>query len=129
GRFSGVRVDRVKLFVYFIGGLTAGIAAMIMLGYYGSAASDAGNGYELEVIAAAVVGGASLSGGRGTAVGAMLGALIIRMIDNAVVILQIDQNYSRIIMGCVIVLAVLLDQTSGWLRQRAGQRRQWQAPL
>jgi ribose/xylose/arabinose/galactoside ABC-type transport system permease subunit len=109
----------VKLFVYFIGGLTAGTAAMIFLGYYGSAASDAGTGYELQVIAAAVVGGASLTGGRGTALGAMLGALIIRMIDNAVIILRIDQNYSQVIIGCVIILAVLLDQVSAWIRQRA----------
>lgn len=78
--FSGLPVNRIKLKVYAFGGLTAGIAAMIMLGYYGSASSDAGKGYELDVIAAAVVGGASLAGGRGTALGALLGALIIQMI-------------------------------------------------
>lgn len=118
GRFSGVRVGRVKVFVYVAGGLTAGIAAMIMLGYYGSASSSAGMGYELEVIAAAVVGGASLSGGRGTAVGAMLGALVIRMIDNAVTTLEVDTNYRRIIIGCVVILAVVLDQLSRRLRER-----------
>jgi ribose/xylose/arabinose/galactoside ABC-type transport system permease subunit len=90
-----------------------------MLGYYGSGSSDVGNGYELEVIAAAVVGGASLSGGRGTALGAMLGALIIRLIDNAVIILGLNQNHSRIIMGSAVVVAVLLDRASTWLRQRA----------
>jgi ribose/xylose/arabinose/galactoside ABC-type transport system permease subunit len=116
--FSGLPVNRIKLKVYAFGGLTAGIAAMIMLGYYGSASSDAGKGYELDVIAAAVVGGASLSGGRGTAVGALLGALIIQMIDNGIVILNVDQNYSQIIIGAVIILAVLLDQVNTTLREK-----------
>jgi ribose transport system permease protein len=116
--FSGLPVGLVKLKVYAFSGLTAGIAAMIMLGYYGSASSDAGKGYELDVIAAAVVGGASLAGGRGTALGALLGALIIQMINNGIVILNIDQNYSQIIIGAVIVLAVLLDRAHSILRER-----------
>ena len=73
---------------------------------------------ELDVIAAAVVGGASLSGGKGTAFGAMLGALIIKLIDNGIVILGIDQNYSRIIIGVAVVLAVVLDQFNHWLAKR-----------
>jgi len=116
--FSGLPVNRVKVKVYAFSGLTAGIAAMIMLGYYGSASSDAGKGYELDVIAAAVVGGASLIGGRGTALGALLGALIIQMINNGIVILNIDQNYSQIIIGAVIVLAVLLDRINSTLREK-----------
>jgi ribose transport system permease protein len=116
--FSGLPVNRVKLKVYAFSGLTAGIAAMIMLGYYGSASSDAGKGYELDVIAAAVVGGAGLIGGRGTALGALLGALIIQMINNGIVILNIDQNYSQIIIGAVIVLAVFLDRINGMLREK-----------
>lgn len=116
--FSGLPVNRVKVKVYAFSGLTAGIAAMIMLGYYGSASSDAGKGYELDVIAAAVVGGASLVGGRGTALGALLGALIIQMINNGIVILNIDQNYSQIIIGAVIILAVLLDRINSTLREK-----------
>ena len=116
--FSGLPVRRIKVKVYAFSGLTAGIAAMIMLGYYGSASSDAGKGYELDVIAAAVVGGASLIGGRGTALGALLGALIIQMINNGIVILNIDQNYSQIIIGAVIVLAVLLDRINSTLREK-----------
>jgi len=117
-RFSGLPVGWIKLKVYAISGLTAGIAAMIMLGYYGSASSDAGKGYELDVIAAAVVGGASLNGGRGTVLGALLGALIIQIINNGIIILQIDQNYSQIIIGVVIVLAVVFDQINAKLRER-----------
>jgi len=116
--FSGLPVNRVKLKVYAFSGATAGIAAMIMLGYYGSASSDAGKGYELDVIAAAVVGGASLVGGRGTALGALLGALIIQMINNGIIILNIDQNYSQIIIGAVIVLAVLFDRINSALREK-----------
>jgi len=116
--FSGLPVKRVKLKVYAFSGLTAGIAAIIMLGYYGSASSDAGTGYELGVIAASVVGGASLVGGHGTAWGALLGALIIQMIGNGIIILNIDQNYSQIIIGSVIIIAVLWDRINTALRER-----------
>jgi len=117
-RYSGIRVERVKLSVFFFSGLTAGIAALLSLGYYGGATSGDGQGYELNVIAAAVVGGASLSGGRGSALGALLGALIIQMINSGIVILGIDQNYSQIIIGAVVILAVVLDQVNNWLRRK-----------
>jgi ribose transport system permease protein len=117
-RYSGIRVEWVKLSVFIFSGLTAGIAALLALGYYGSASSADGSGYELDVIAAAVVGGASLSGGKGTALGALLGALIIKMIDNGIVILGIDQNYTRIIIGAAVIIAVLLDQFNHWLSKR-----------
>lgn len=117
-RFSGIRIKRVKLSVYFFAGLTAGIAAILSLGYYGGATSGDGQGYELNVIAASVVGGASLSGGKGSALGALLGALIIQMISSGIVILGIDQNYSQIIIGSVVIIAVLLDQFNNWLARR-----------
>src|SRR4051812_48732294 len=117
-RFSGIRVQRVKLGVYFLSGLTAGIAALLSLGYYGSATSGDGQGYELNVIAAAVVGGASLSGGRGSAVGVVFGALIIQMISSGIVILGIDQNYSQIIIGTVVIAAVVLDNFNTWLAKK-----------
>ncbi|MDB6059187.1 MAG: rbsC 1, partial [Verrucomicrobiales bacterium] len=117
-RYSGIRVERVKLSVYIISGLVAGISALLALGYYGAATSSDGQGYELNVIAAAVVGGASLSGGRGSAFGALLGALLIQMINSGIVILNIDQNYSQIIIGAVVVLAVVLDQLNTWIARR-----------
>jgi ribose transport system permease protein len=117
-RYSGVRVERVKLSVYIISGLTAGVAALLALGYYGGASSADGPGYELDVIASAVVGGASLSGGRGSALGALLGALIIKLIDSGIVILGINQNYSRIVIGVAVILAVVLDQFNHWLAKR-----------
>jgi len=117
-QFSGIRTKRVKLKVFIFSGITAGVAALLAIGYYGSATSGDGQGYELDVIAAAVVGGASLSGGKGSALGALLGALIIKMIDNGIVILGIDQNYSRIIIGAAVILAVVLDQFGSWWARR-----------
>jgi ribose/xylose/arabinose/galactoside ABC-type transport system permease subunit len=117
-QYSGIRVNRVKLWVFLVSGLTAGIAALLSIGYYGGATSGDGQGYELNVIAAAVVGGASLTGGRGTALGALLGALLIQMISSGIVILGIDQNYSQIIIGVVLILAVVLHRFSDWLAQR-----------
>lgn len=117
-RYSGIRVERVKLLVFVFSGLTAGIAALLSIGYYGAATSGDGSGYELNVIAAAVVGGASLSGGKGSAIGALLGALIIQMISTGIVILGIDQNYSQIIIGAVVIVAVLLDQLNNWLARK-----------
>ncbi|MEW6156674.1 MAG: ABC transporter permease [Verrucomicrobiota bacterium] len=117
-RFSGIRVERVKLSVFLFSGLTAGIAALLSLGYYGAATSGDGQGYELNVIAAAVVGGASLSGGKGSALGALLGALVIQMISSGIVILGIDQNYNQIIIGAVVILAVVFDQVNQWFARR-----------
>jgi ribose/xylose/arabinose/galactoside ABC-type transport system permease subunit len=121
-RFSGISLNRVKLGVYVVSGLCAGIAAVLSLGYYGAATSGDGQGYELNVIAAAVVGGASLSGGRGTALGVVLGALVIQMISSGIVILGINQNYSQIIIGSVVIAAVALDTFNTWLSRRRLQR-------
>jgi len=117
-RFSGINVSRVKIGVYLISGLATGVAALMAIGCYGAASSSDGTGYELNVIAAAVVGGASLTGGRGSALGAMLGALVIQMIDTGIVDLDLDQNYSKIIIGAAIIAAVALDTFNSWLARR-----------
>ncbi len=117
-RYSGIRVGWVKLSVFIISGLTAGVAALMAIGYYGAATSGDGQGYELRVIASAVVGGASLTGGKGSAIGAVLGALVIQMIETGIVILGIDQNYSQIIIGAVVIIAVVLDQLNNWLAKK-----------
>jgi ribose transport system permease protein len=117
-RFSGIRIGRTKILVYTLAGFAAGIAAFLSIGYYGAATSGDGQGYELSVIAAAVVGGASLTGGRGSALGAVLGALVIQMISSGIVILGIDQNYSQIIIGSVVIAAVVFDQFNAWLARK-----------
>jgi ribose/xylose/arabinose/galactoside ABC-type transport system permease subunit len=117
-RYSGIRVGRIKLLAYSISGFVAGVAAVLSLGYYGAGSSGDGQGYELNVIAATVVGGASLVGGKGTALGALLGAIILQMISNGLVILNIPQNYSQIVIGMVVIAAVLLDQFNAVLAKR-----------
>lgn len=109
-RYAGLSVEWLKFETYVLAGLLAGVAAMINIGYHGSAASGDGAGYELQVIASAVVGGASLSGGKGTALGAVLGALIIRLIIEGIVILDLDESYNQIFVGSVIILAATLDR-------------------
>ena len=117
-RYSGIRVGWAKLRVYVLMGLACGIAAMVSLGRWQTASTNTGEYDELVVIAAAVVGGASLTGGRGTALGALLGALVIRLIDNGILILSLNQQYSKIIIGIAIIIAVAVDRLSEYLRQR-----------
>jgi ribose/xylose/arabinose/galactoside ABC-type transport system permease subunit len=116
-RYSGIHVERVKWSVYAISGLSAGIAAVLSLGYYGAATSGDGQGYELNVIAAAVLGGTSLSGGKGSTLGTLLGSLLIQMINSGIVILGIDQNYSQIIIGAVVIIAVVMDGVNARLAE------------
>lgn len=117
-RFSGLGVDWVKLRTYALAGLSAGIAGMVSVGRFGTASTSTGTGYELTVIAAAVVGGASLSGGRGTAIGALLGTLIIALIENGIIILRFAQEYRLVIIGLAIIVAVSIDRLSALLRAR-----------
>lgn len=118
-RFSGLGVNRIKMRTYAISGLCAGLAGMVSLGRFGTASTSTGTGYELTVIAAAVVGGASLIGGRGTALGALLGTLIIALIENGIIILRMAQEYRLVIVGLAIIVAVSLDRLSLFLRSRS----------
>lgn len=117
-RFSGLNVGSIKIRTYVISGLCAGLAGMVSLGRFGTASTSTGTGYELTVIAAAVVGGASLIGGRGTALGALLGTLIIALIENGIIILRLAQEYRLVIVGLAIIVAVSLDRLSLYLRSR-----------
>jgi ribose/xylose/arabinose/galactoside ABC-type transport system permease subunit len=131
-RFSGIPVQRVKLTVYALSGLSCGVAGMLSCGYFGSASTNTNLGYELTVIAAAVVGGASLSGGRGTALGALLGALVIKLIENGTFILKkidlgvvtvpVSREYDKIVVGAAIILAVAIDRLSEYVQSRRAVR-------
>ncbi|MDQ2665561.1 MAG: ABC transporter permease [Gemmatimonadota bacterium] len=111
-RFAGLSLARIQIGVFAISGLTAGLSAYLGASFYGSASSGDGQGYELYVIASAVVGGASLIGGKGSALGAMLGALLIVLIRQSIRTLHFDQNYEWIVIGCAIIVAVVIDQWS-----------------
>lgn len=122
-QYSGLRVTPILVGVYAIAGLTAGIAAFVGASFYGAASSGDGMGYELFVIASAVVGGASLVGGKGSAMSAMLGALLIALMRQAVRTLHFDQNYEQIIIGCAIIVAVVLDRVGANLSTRRLTKR------
>ena len=122
-RYSGLPIARIKLGVYVISGLCAGIATFLGAGFYGSATSSDANGYELYVIASAVVGGASLVGGKGSAISAMLGALLIDTIRQAIRTLHFDQNYEWIIIGGAMIAAVVVDQGGSRLLKRIREAR------
>jgi len=111
-RFSGLRLWRIQSGVFVISGLTAGLAAFMGASFYGSASCVDATGYELYVIASAVVGGASLAGGKGSAINATLGAVLIVLIRQSIRTLHFDQNYEWIIIGCATIIAVVLDRTS-----------------
>lgn len=117
-RYAGLRIGRVLTGVYVLSGLCAGLAAFVGISYYGASSSNDAQGYELYVIASAVVGGASLTGGKGSAWGALFGALLIIMIRTSIRMLKLDQNYEWIIIGVAIVLAVVLDRLGNRLAER-----------
>ena len=117
-RFAGLALGRIQLGVFAVSGLTAGLAAFLGASFYGSASSGDGQGYELYVIASAVVGGASLIGGKGSAIGATLGALLIVLIRQSIRTLHFDQNYEWIVIGCAIIVAVVVDRWSAGVTAR-----------
>jgi ribose transport system permease protein len=113
-RMTGVPVDWVKFQAYVFSAFTATVASLLLLGFNGSAINAMGQGYELRVIAATVIGGASLMGGAGTAYGAVVGSAFLEVIRNALLMAGIDSNWQGAFVGAFIVLAVLLGMvTSG----------------
>ncbi len=120
-RLSGVPVARLKVGVYAAAGLLAGLAGCAYLAAHGAGQSTAAVGWELDAIAAAVLGGASLSGGRGSVVGACLGALIFRVLLKGLTMLGASR-YQQVIIGAVVIVAVIVDQVAT-ARMRAGRER------
>lgn len=109
-RLSGIRSGFYKAMVYVISGVTCGVSALILTSRLNSAEPVAGTGYELDVIAAVVIGGTSLNGGRGSVWGTLVGALLIAVINNGMVLLGISPYYQQLVKGLIILGAVLLDR-------------------
>jgi ribose transport system permease protein len=116
-RLTGVPVDRIKLQTYIVSGLMAAISAILIVGWQGSAINGLGTGYELRVIASTVIGGANLMGGEGGTYGAVVGAALLEVIRNSLLMQGIDSNWQGAFVGVFIVLAVLLEKIRG--RRRA----------
>ncbi|WYZ03322.1 ribose ABC transporter permease [Vibrio vulnificus] len=108
-RLSGINVDKVKIGVYAICGLLAALAGIIVTSRLSSAQPTAGMGYELDAIAAVVLGGTSLMGGKGRIIGTLIGALIIGFLNNALNLLDVSSYYQMIAKAAVILLAVMVD--------------------
>jgi len=109
-RLAGVAVDRIQVGVFVLSGLLAGLAGVLLTARLGAAVSNAATGYELTIIASVVIGGASLAGGAGTALGVVLGALLIALVNNALVLLTVPTYWQQTFIGAVIVAAALLDR-------------------
>lgn len=112
-RLTGVPVERIKVSVYMLCSLMAGLAAVLMVGWLGAVTNALGMTYELRVIAATVIGGANLMGGQGGAFGAMIGAALIEVIRNGLLLAGVDPYWQGAFVGLFIILAVLLERIRG----------------
>ncbi len=107
---AGIKINRIKIFAYTVTGFLCGMAGAILTSRLNSAQPTAGTGYELDAIAAVVLGGTSLSGGKGRIIGTIIGALIIGTLNNGLNILNVSSFYQQVVKGIVILLAVLMDR-------------------
>ncbi len=111
-RLSGIAVDKIKILAYVLTGLFAAISGIVMTARLGSASVTAGTGLELRVITAVIIGGASLSGGEGTVLGAFLGTLLMGLISNALTLTGVDVYWQTFVTGATLLTAVLIDTLS-----------------
>jgi len=111
-RLSGININKVKIIVYTIAGALAAVGGIMVTSRLDSAQPNAGMSYELDSIAAVVIGGTSLSGGRGTIMGTVLGAIIIGVLNNGLVLLDVSPFWQQVVKGGVILLAVVIDKAN-----------------
>jgi len=111
-RLSGIKINRVKIIVYSLAGALAAIGGIIVTSRLDSAQPNAGTSYELDAIAAVVIGGTSLSGGKGTIWGTVVGAIIIGVLNNGLVLLNVSPFWQQVVKGAVILLAVIIDKAN-----------------
>ena len=112
-RISGVRVGRVKRVVYTVCGVMAALAGIATAARLGVGQSTAGSGYEMDAIAAVIIGGASVAGGSGTVLGVIIGAAIMGVLDNGLVLLNVSAYWQQAVLGAVIIAAVTFDKLQG----------------
>jgi erythritol transport system permease protein len=120
---SGVPVKRVQTRIYVLSGLCAGVVGILQMANISSSTADLGTFYELNAIAAVVIGGAALSGGRGTVRGTIIGAFVIGFLANGLVIVGVSPFWQKVITGAVIILAVAVDQIQQIVQKRRNARR------
>jgi ribose transport system permease protein len=108
-KWSGLNVDKVKILVFLIMGVVTGISGLVVAARLGSGQPSAGTSFEMDCITAAVVGGTSMAGGKGTILGTVVGALIIGVLGNGMTLLDVNTYWQQVIKGVIIVIAVLID--------------------
>jgi len=108
-KFSGINVNKIKIMVYILCSTLAGFAGILSLARFGVATPTAGTGAELRAIAGAVIGGASLTGGEGTVLGAFLGIILVALVNNALVLLGVSVYWQQLVVGLVLLSAVIID--------------------
>jgi ribose/xylose/arabinose/galactoside ABC-type transport system permease subunit len=118
-QLSSVPVARIKVQAYVVSGLMAGLTGMLMAGRTSTVAPTMGIGFEIAAIAAAIIGGAALTGGRGTAFGAVVGALVLSITANAINISGVSSTWQQVVTGMVLLVAVVFDRVSTILRERS----------
>lgn len=121
-RLSGISVDGMKIRVYAVSGLLAAVAGILLAGRLTTVHPEMGVGMELDAIAAAVMGGAALTGGRGTVFGAVAGALTLTLIQNAINILNVNPYWETIVVGAVILLAVIAERVGSMVLKQPGRQ-------
>jgi len=109
---SGINIKKVKIAVYTIAGVLAAVGGILVTSRLDAAQPNAGTGYELDSIAAVVIGGTSLSGGRGSVMGTVLGAVIIGVLNNGLVLLNVSPFWQQVVKGFVILIAVIIDKAN-----------------
>jgi ribose transport system permease protein len=111
-RLAGINIKRHQVMIYALSGLLCGIGALILISLGGAAGADYGELYELDAIAAAIIGGTALAGGRGSIVGAILGVIIFKGITNLFIVNNLEQEYQLIVKGAIIIGAVLVQSVN-----------------
>lgn len=111
-RLSGINTVGMKVVTYAFSGFTSTLAAVIFLGRLGAADPQAGDGYEMNAIAAAAIGGASMAGGKGSIVGTIIGCLILQTLNNGLTLLNVQSFYQTFAIGVIVILATIIDHYS-----------------
>jgi ribose transport system permease protein len=127
-RLSGVNVDRVRIAAYVLSGFLAAVTGILLAGRNATVQPQMGETYEFSAIAAAVMGGAALAGGRGRVLGALLGALTLIVIQNIIFLADVGPTWERVVTGVIILVAVLVDRLSGVVTAHAGRLLRGGAP-
>jgi ribose transport system permease protein len=122
-KLVGINVNRIGILAYVFTGLACGISGVLVAGRLEGAMPTAGDGFELDVIASAVIGGTSLNGGKASMVGCLIGALLMAVVRNGMNLIHVDTYWHSVVMGMIIIIAVIVDQLGTQYSKRLSERQ------